>query len=316
MKILKGENLTNAKDAIEGFIGKKAALDDKFVDKFSDLVDEYDTQSAKAQELSTYLKVKYRTNESGKLAKIAAESEVMAQSGADQHWDNEHEHMSSRSKIANQKGNGWSRFKNRLKSLGRDNRSDAEQAEDSSYMVHQDKLNRSIDSLREASNDIGSRLEEKEEIDSEIGKIRDQLLASLGEMGDLKETLAEISMNAIIMEENYNTNDAAESLKTMGEVWGEGQDADMDERMSEMLAEVYKREVGDAAAVKSETSINSSRMEKFNSFVQNNISNPMAKRIMTEVIQSSIDALTPDGKKSPRGAQLALMKRKVLALSV
>jgi hypothetical protein len=326
LKIIQGDSLNQANAAIESHLGEKAATEADFAEKYSKMIDDFDKLESDAKKIDQELKTKYKLNsdeltQEG-LAETAAAWQLQAEKGADVKTANETSFNDANTKIAGQKGNNWGRFKNTIRSFGRNKMSDAEMAEKEKYDATQKQLDTKIDDLQKASADIATKATEKAALTDSIDTTRKDIIDNLKDLDKLRDMLMKIAKDAIIKgpsakkDKVFNTDDAASTLDEMGDVWS-GTDAKFDAQMQSMAKEVYKREVTQSADLgKDARAINSTKMGQFNDFLARNISNPAAKQMMESVIDDAIKAIPVAEKNSPKAAQLALMLRRSQAAKV
>jgi|GEM_PF-2469423 len=310
MKLIKGENQGKAKEAIEAFLGKKAAEDPEgFVSKYTDLFKNYEEKKAKSDALTKELKGRFATADSGKLTQMAAENNIAAEILSKTAKENETTLKDSRGKISKRWFNGLGRLKNTVTSFGKERRSGAEIEEDQAFDAVQNDLNKKIEGLKQGSIDMTKGVKDKAQLDGEIDSIRDEIMADLKGSEELRAITLEAAQAAILLSNGeFNVNDAASTLGEIGDMWSGSFDAQDDMKMEKMLTEVYRKEIQSAAESK-EKAINPSKMEQFDTFLASNVSNEQAKQIMKDLIEEALQDPGLD-KKSPKAAQLALMRRK------
>ncbi len=318
LKIIQGDNLKEASDAIESHLGKKAATDPDFAEKYMKLIDDFNKFTDDAKKIDQELKSKYKLKDhqltQEGLTETAAAWQLQADKGADVRTGNETAYTDAKDKIGKERFNGWGRFKNTLRSFGRQRLSDGELAEKQQYELSQKKLDERIKGLAEASKDIAVKATEKATLTEQIGVTRKEILDNLEDFDTLRDTLLKIAKDAIIKgpgkkakDKVFDTDDAASTLDEMGDVWG-GSDPAFDAEMQKMMTEVYKREVTSSADLgKDARAISTTKMGQFNNFLHANISNKAARDMMESVIQAELTAIPVAEKSSPRAAQLTLM---------
>ena len=328
LKIIQGDSLKDANAAIESHLGEKAATEADFAEKYSKMIDDFDKFESDAKKIDQELKTKYKLNsdeltQEG-LAETSAAWQLQAEKGADVKTANETSFNDANTKIAGQKGNNWGRFKNTIRSFGRNKMSDAEMAEKEKYDATQKQLDTKIEDLQKASADIATKATEKAALTDSISTTRKGIIDNLKDLDKLRDMLMKIAKDAIIKgtgtkakDKVFNTDDAASTLDEMGDVWGGMANAKFDAQMQSMAKEVYKREVTQSADLgKDARAINSTKMGQFNDFLARNISNPAAKQMMESVIDEAIKAIPVAEQNSPKAAQLALMLRRSQAAKV
>lgn len=310
MKVVKGEHLGKAKEAIEAFLGKKAAADPEgFVSKYTDLFDYYEEKQKAADTLTKELKSHFKTADSGQLTQMAAENKIASEILGKTAKENEATLKTSRSKISKRWFNGLGRLKNTITSFGKERRSGAEQEEDQAFDAVQVDLKKRIEGLSQASIDMTKGIKDKAELDSEIETIRDEIMGDLKGSEELRAITLEAANSAILFSNGeFDINDAASTIGEIGNSWADSFDDHDKFTMELMLTEVYRKEIQSAAESK-EKAINPSKMAQFDSFLASNVGNDQAKQIMKDLIEEALNDPALD-KKSPKAAQLALMRRK------
>lgn len=321
LKIIQGDDLKKANEAIESHLGEKAATESDFAEKYGKMIDDFNKLQADASTIDKELKTKYSlkgdelTPEG--LTSTAAAWKLQSEKGGEVRTDNETAFTDANTKIAGQRGNSWGRFKNNIRSFGRNKMSDAEMAEKDKYDGVQKKLDKKIEGLSKASTEIATKATEKATLTAEISSTRKGILDNLKDLDGLRNTLMKIAQDAILRgpgkkakDKVFNTDDAASTLDEMGDIWS-GTDAKFDIQMQSMTKEVYTREVTESADLgKDAKSVNPTKMKQFNDFLARNISNPQAKKMMDSVIEDKIKLIPVKEKSLPKSAQLALMLRR------
>jgi hypothetical protein len=323
IKLLQGKDRVQAEGAILSHLGKEAAKDiDAFNQKYTELFNRFEQRTAEIKQLRGKLEQKYGTSKNSDLVKIAGEQEAWATKHESAQDDNDKMGAMAKQHLNSGKMQRFAKgLRSRLRQLpgmariiSEDTR--GERAEDAARDENNEKLDEEITKLRARSAEIKSDLATKNGLEADIDVTRRDIFGELESLDELRDVLMKATESALTSADGFDADSAAQSLDAMNGVWREGLDDTADATMKGMLKIVYERVVEESTPEDSARAINPSKMKEFNRFVSANISNPSAIKAMKEVIDEKIPrgSKSADIMRTPKGAQLALMRRRVEAL--
>lgn len=331
MKLFRGSDaLKNARDSVESYLGKEAAENSEaFVGKYTDLFDQYDKLNEQADKLEDYLMETYGTTDYAEINEQVAE--------LNQHTAEIKEGIRAtgeqyRKETKELRNNGWNKLKMKLISKLQPSEEARERASaqleggdqaqyravtreevkaEKKHNAYLETARAEIDQLQKVKKEININVGQYEDTLSKLDSKRQEIINSIPQLGDLKKLLNEQAKDIIAGKEDYNIDDASDSLKEINNLNYEGENkGQIEKEMKEMLKEVYRRQIKESSEAK-ELTIDSGKVRKFQKFLEKVGGDSQSLEVLTEVLDEEIRNISEADKKSPKAAQLGIMKKYV-----
>lgn len=331
LSLIKGEKLKEANQSIEAFLSRQAIEEPAAFQKHSENLKAFKDNLDMAAQLESELQ-RYGRNQ----AEWEAKRETLAgyaNQAEDLKDENEKNYRSAESKLEGQRSstqsgvrNKVSSFINRIKSFGKDGRSNNEvaldqglQSERVQYEAGQKSLDDKIDELKEHIDVINQGIVTKEAFDKSAENAENELLSALGPMKELRDVL----LNAVkeeMQKTNYNARSTTETLGNVNEYWQNPSDGEDDldfqnvkNEMMQNLDQTISKEITEQAN-SAEKSINPTKLQEFSKFLSQSVKNEEVRRIVLDCLDVQISIKKSSGNQS-KLAHLGLMRKRADALT-
>lgn len=320
-KIVAKETLADASEKAESFLARQAILaPDKF-EKYQEKFEEHERLSGLAEQLRKETQKDYKTTETADLvAKKETWEEGMKKGGEvldtnKDSLDTTLKTMAGKPWFSRQGfANRLTSFRNRALTLGKEQRSDAEIAEQSAHDTAKTTVQKKIDTFKGSADFIASRIDAKEKYETEISQIRDELMSSIDAAGDVREALMKGLKESMARGKKYDAGQAGEAYGAVEEQWSEpgkfGTQKQYDvfhKQVIDNLEKVYAKVI-DEQVNSVDKAVNPSKLQEFGKFIDESVTSKETQVLAVTVLQNAIGKAVVN---SPQAAHLSLMMKRL-----